>query len=182
MSFAACNIPSGRSGRSGRVALAGALAGVIGVAGCAMDRAEAVKAEVARYLYPGEVLYFKSDMDCTAAVFKAVSDDVKSSIRLASSVEEAIRLVQRNGTVGFHRFGLSPNEITEQLDTLDRSFALGMVTASVAAKNCMTAEVQQRFFDVLQMPDASIIYDKERRVVIVLDTQRRTILFGRGNL
>lgn len=161
-----------------------ALIGAVTVlAGCAMDSEASARDLVARYLHPGAAQYFRSDGDCTAAVFEAVTGGLKSTIRLAGSIGEAGRLLDRHGTVGFRNANQSPNEISKRLAARDGAGRVTpVISTGVIARRCMNGEVQGLFAEILQNPDATLIYDQEENAIIVLDAGRGLILLGRGDV
>lgn len=153
----------------------------LGLAGCAMDDEASVRAELSRWASLGDAVFFESKMDCTAAIFASKTSTPKA-IRIATHLDEAIRLIDADQPVAFAIDGASPNTVSEQLMSANLPGGLGLISSGISGKNCMGNDQQAAYFETLQDPGAFLIYAPATNGLAVLDPTRKRVIFARGNV
>ncbi|KUF12032.1 hypothetical protein AVJ23_05510 [Pseudoponticoccus marisrubri] len=156
------------------------------LAGCALDREDAVREELRRWLLLAETRHFTSKPSCTAAVFALVSASVKMAggPRRVRNFTEARLLIGQGRAVLFDMPGRSPSEISSGLMARDLAAGLGLLSSGVGPSlACMEQDaIRAGFHAVLTSPQAVTIYDPPNNALILVDPTRRLALFLRGNV
>jgi hypothetical protein len=164
-----------------------ALAGVValaltGPAGCAMDREAEVRARLAEWVEPGDTLWFRSTMDCTAAVFRTKTVTPSPDVQRVTSVRQGLLLLGHDVIVGFDVDGLSPTQVSEEVMSADLPRGLGVLSSGVAAKGCMDEQTTRSYLSALHSDQAMLIFDPAGKVLAVLDRAGQRIFFARGTV
>ncbi len=184
-----CGPVPARAFRAGRGLGADWLAGACGLAllaGCLpLDREEAVRREVGRFVFLAQTRDFRSTATCTAASFEVISDQLRTTggpVRV-SSVRDALPRLQKGQAVAFEIPGASPNAISEALMSLSLPTGLGLVSAVVGpARGCMSEVFRMDVAMVLASPDTVLVYDPGRDAALLLYRPLPIAFFLRGTV
>ena len=164
-------------------ALSGAaLLALSGLTGCAMDREAKVRALLGAWVELGSTTWFRSTMDCTAAVFRTETPNPAPEVQQVRSVRQGLMLLGHDITVGFGIGGLSPTQISEKVMQADLPKGLGVLSAGLAARGCMDEATERSYLSALGSEHALLIFVPSRNVLAVLDRAGQQIFFARGNV
>ncbi|MGR1580245.1 hypothetical protein ACSSNL_02155 [Thalassobius sp. S69A] len=161
--------------------LAGAIA-LATLAGCAMDEESQVRAQVDEWVDIGKTLYFDSQMTCTAGVFALVSDQVKSAAPHAVTIREGLTLIRQRGVAKFQDPGLSPSDISAQINSQDIAIGNGVLSSGLDARECLTEAWRADFVAALQARGAVLIYRRAGNALAIIDQTNRQVFFARGDV
>ena len=155
----------------------------LGAAACTLDAEPEVRARLAAWVQLGPTVSFNSTRDCTAGAFKTISGQLKAPVRVASSIDEGLRLMRGGAdVVAFDIRGLSPTEVSQEMMTEKLSDGLSILSAGVAARGCLDDAGQARYLAALSAPDAVLMLDPADNGLAVLDRDARMVFFSRGNV
>ncbi|OUS20687.1 hypothetical protein A9Q95_10285 [Rhodobacterales bacterium 59_46_T64] len=159
--------------------------GLLGVGGavltgCDRHGEDEVRAALERWFYLGDATYFASNSACTAAMYKAQSFDVKSSLRTENSVEAAIYGYKQSGTFALQRAGITPDQAFLDAMNADRPLGVLIQAAGLEGKNCMDETITSAFHYALSNPEGVIVFDKDLGALIMLDPRTRLVIFASG--
>lgn len=151
--------------------------------GCALDREDALRGALGEWLPLAETRYFYSHSTCTAAVFGLRGLHPGSRVARASSMDEALRLLNKGRVVWFDLPGQSPNTISEKVMSSDLGRGLGLLSNAVGpAQRCMENALGRHFYRILTTPEAQLIFDPAGKAVILISPADRAAVFLRGNV
>lgn len=160
-----------------------ALASLIGVLpACDLHGEVALRAGLEQYFALGDTLSFESRMTCTAAIFRAATNDVKPDMPMAAHPELAQALYGTHGKAAIQIYGRSPHELTDaMLASSDSRFGKQALAAAAQVMKCLTDGDSKDFRRALTRPSAVLAYDSELDGVIVLDPVERKLFFAAGD-
>lgn len=161
--------------------LAGAFA-LASLASCAMDEESKVRAEVDHWLDLGATLHFISQMTCTAGVFELASDQVKSAAPHAVTIREGLSLIGQRGVAKFQDAGLSPSDISAQINSLDTAIGNGVLSSGLGARDCLTGDWKTGFVAALQAKGGALIYRRAGNALVIIDWSNQQVFFARGDV
>ena len=152
--------------------------------GCARDSEAAVRAQVGQWFFLGDALYFKSESQCTAAVYRVTVDRPRPQLRVATDPEVARAALRRNGVAALRIEGYSPHDLTDALLLSgDGGFGKQALHASALAAPCMKGtKAGARFFEALTRPGATLAYDAESEGVMIFDEMRYLLFYVAGDV
>ncbi|WGW02248.1 hypothetical protein [Tropicibacter oceani] len=149
---------------------------------CQLDTEQEARAIVAPWIFLAETEQFTSEKDCTVARFAVVSQEVRRTRGpvLMTSVRAAIPLLQDGQTVAFDIPGVTPNQVSEQLMSINLFKGLGMLASFVGpGKRCMDDAFAADAYSVLMSPDTMMIYDPVTYSMVLLYKPAKTAFFMR---
>lgn len=152
-----------------------------GVGACSKDQEADVRALLTRYFSLGETVYFEAKLECTAAMFKVQTDDIKSAARVNSDAGAALFEYKRSGIMALADPTKTPDEGFLELMNTDRVIGVAMQGASILAKNCMDEATISGFFYAMSNPSASMIFLRDGGAMAVLDPATRLVIYARGD-
>lgn len=158
-----------------------ALGGALVLAGCDRHDEADLRAALDRWFYLGDPAYFASSANCTAAMYKARTYDVKSALRTENSVEGAIYGYKQSGTFALHRAGISPDQAFIDAMNADRKLGILIQAAGLEGKSCMDETVTSAFHYALSNPEGVIVYDGDLGGLALLDPRTRLVIFASGS-
>lgn len=161
--------------------LAGAVA-LATLAGCAMDKEQAVRAQVDAWVDIGETLHFNSQMGCTAAVFQLASTEVKSAAPHAVTIRDGMTLLAQIGAVSFQTPDLSPSDISAQINSMETSIGNGVLVAGLGARDCLTGDWKAAYLDALLAKGGILIFKRDGNALAIVDRRTQRVYFGRGDV
>jgi hypothetical protein len=161
--------------------LAGAIA-LATLAGCAMDTEAEVRDQVDAWVDIGETLHFDSGFGCTGGVFRMASGQVKSTAPHAVSIREGLSLLSQVGTASFQMDGLSPSDISGQINSMDISVGTGVLAAGLGARDCLEGPWKAAYKSALQTRGAVLIYSLKHKALVVIDRAAQRVYFSRGDV
>ncbi|WP_136440992.1 hypothetical protein [Pacificoceanicola onchidii] len=138
---------------------------------CQLDTEEEARRLVAPWVFLAETEVFHSEANCTVARFATISPDVRRSKGpvLVEGVRESIPFLEEKQVVAYALPGLSPNQISEQLMSINLFKGLGLLSSFVSpGKNCMDETFASDAFQVLMSPDTTLIYDPVNYALVLL--------------
>lgn len=159
-----------------------ALLAALSLSACTPDTESAFREEVSAWLSLGETRFFNATRRCTAAVFDVRSGILTSAMRSVTSWPEAQREIARGRPVAFETVTVSPSELTGAIMEDTPSLGTQFLSAGLAARNCMDAETEAAYFEALNQPDATLLFDPEHQTVGILRADLRLLFVGRGEL
>ncbi len=165
-------------------ALAGLLLG-LALTGCfKLDSEDEVRRLIRDWVFLAQTREFTSRPTCTAAIFDTISPSLRSGpVRSVSSLRDGARMLDDGQTVAFEVPGLTPNEVSEGLMSLDLSGGLGLVSSFVGpSRTCMSAPFQQDIWLALMSPDTVLVYDPTSDALLLLHRPSQIAFFLRGNV
>ena len=157
-------------------------AAVLSLAACTKDTEEDVRAEVSNWLSLGDTRYFKSTRACTAGIFETRSGRWTSAVVDARSWEEARLAFERDRVVVFESISLSPSDFTGIIVDEDPSLGSQIISAGLAARDCLDDTGQKSYLAALRDVNATLIYDPMTQTVGVLEADRSRFIASRGEL
>ncbi|WP_424944200.1 hypothetical protein [Aliiroseovarius crassostreae] len=150
--------------------------------GCDLHRESSLRATLSAWFQLGETLSFESGMRCTAAVFRARTNDVGPSLPLGDSPSEAQGIYGLVGLAGIRMEGVTPHEMTEaMLLANDGWFGKHALGAAAQVGPCLNDEIETGFRLAMTRPGALLAYSAELDGVIVLDPVDRKLFFAAGD-
>ncbi|MGV6846990.1 MAG: hypothetical protein ACWA5A_01295 [Marinibacterium sp.] len=153
------------------------------LASCALDRETAVRAELARWAWPGDTLEFTSRATCTAGVFQMALPDLRRNTPLADSVPQGVAQIRAGGVGAFAVPGVSPTEISEAVMEQDLSLGIGLLSNGVGPANrCLSDARGPAYHAALTAPGAVMIYDTRGNALIIFHIAAELAFFMRGNI
>ncbi|ASP22633.1 lipoprotein [Antarctobacter heliothermus] len=156
------------------------------LAGCFRLETEAeVRAHLNTWVFLAQTRHFTVRSTCTAAIFDTISGEVRSSgpVRRVEDLSNGQRLLAEGRTVAFELPGLSPNEVSEALMSVNLSEGLGLISSFVGpSQACMTEAFQNDIYLALMSPDTGMIYDPSRNALVLLHRPSQIAFYLRGNV
>ncbi|MFZ7090122.1 hypothetical protein [Primorskyibacter sp. 2E233] len=168
-------------GRTFRRSL-GVLTALVGLTACQLDTEQEARKIVAPWIFLAETEQFTSEKDCTVARFAVVSAEVRRTRGpvIMNSVRAAIPLLQEGRTVAFDIPGLTPNQVSEQLMSINLFKGLGMLASFVGpGKRCMDDTFAVDAYTVLMSSDTMMIYDPVTYSMVLLYRPAKVAFFMR---
>ena len=160
----------------------GAILALAGLAGCALDREAKVRAQLEQWVELGDTTYFESAPDCTLGVFATEATELSPKLQTVPSVRQGLLLMGHDLAVAFAVEGQTPTLITEEVMTADLPTGLGVLSAGIAAKNCMTPEVTRSYLSALHSDQATLIFDPANNALAVFDRLGERIFYARSGV
>jgi len=149
---------------------------------CTPDTEDGFRDEVGQWLSLGDTLYFNATRSCTAGVFEARSGVFGSQMRSVSSWPEAVRLIEQRRPVVFENATGSPSELTGAIMGQTPHLGTQFLSAGLAGRACMTAEVQAAYHAALSDSEAALMFDPESQTIGVLQIDSKRVFVARGEL
>ena len=159
-----------------------ALLALTGLASCAMDSEQEVRSLVGDWVALDETTFFKSGMNCTAAMFELESTRITSLVTHARSVRGGMEAMAEGKPVAFIIKGLSPTLVSERVMTANLSQGLGVLSSGVAGKACMDDRTKRAYLRALMDPNAVLIFEPTKKFMAVVDKTNARLFFARGNV
>jgi hypothetical protein len=149
-----------------------------------LDTEEEVRAQVKTWVFLAQTRTFVSKPTCTAAIFDTISPDVRSmAVRRVSSVRSGLRLIQEGRTVAFDVEGLTPNDVSQQMMSMNLSEGMGLVSSFIGpSRVCMDDQFQVDIYYALMQPESLVIYDPGSNALGILHRPSQIFFFLRGNV
>ncbi|MFD3190577.1 hypothetical protein ACFMPD_09920 [Sedimentitalea sp. HM32M-2] len=154
----------------------------VALTACAQDREQSVRGRLERWLVLGETAYFKSTIECTAAAFAVQGPEIRETITVVRTIRKGVRLLRQGTAVAFDVPGVDPSRVSEAIMALDLPDGLGVITAGVAAKDCMTETVAKQYAAALTDPDTVLFYDPQEKTLSIFDRSQQRVYFTRGSI
>lgn len=92
-----------------------ALAAVITLGGCDLHRESKLKATLSAWFQLGDTLAFESGPRCTAAVFRARSNEIGPDLPMGQSPSDAQGIYGLVGRAAIRMEGVSPHQLTDTM-------------------------------------------------------------------
>ncbi|MDQ7069475.1 MAG: hypothetical protein Q9M48_01795 [Rhodobacterales bacterium] len=150
------------------------------LAGCERHSEAEVRAQLTRWFALGETVYFKTTYDCTAAMFKVQTDQMKSALQPNSDAGTALFQYGRSGMMVLANPTQKPNDGFLELMNMDRPIGIAMQAASVLGKKCMDENMESAFFYAMQNPKATMVFSREDMSMVLMDPGTRLVIFASG--
>lgn len=150
------------------------------LAACDLDKEDAVRAQADRWVFLGETIHFNSNRGCTAGLFEAKR--IKSSVRTVQDTDRALRLIRQGTVVAFRFPDMSPAEIQQEVDSIDRSVGLAILASGLAVRDCLPEDLKDTFANVLAADDATLIFDPQNSALVLFEPGEKRIFFARGQI
>ncbi|MGP6085825.1 hypothetical protein [Antarctobacter jejuensis] len=149
-----------------------------------LDTEEEVRRLIRDWVFLAQTRDFTSRPTCTSAIFDTISSSLRSGpVRSVSTLRDGAQLLAKGQAVAFEVPGLTPNEVSEGLMSLDLSGGLGLVSSFVGpSRNCMSEPFQQDIWLTLMSPDSVMIYDPSSNALLLLHRPSQIAFFLRGNV
>ncbi|UWQ77867.1 hypothetical protein K3725_11095 [Leisingera sp. S132] len=152
------------------------------LSGCALDKEEALRAQLSAWVELGETFFFQSSMSCTAAVFHTAENPrITSLVDRARSLNTGMKMLETGKPVMFAVAGKSPNTVTEEIMSRDLPQGLGVLNSGLAGVGCMTDLVKSVYYQAIRNPGSSLVFVPETGAMVVLDKQAMALIYVRGN-
>jgi hypothetical protein len=160
------------------------LLALLALTGCALDSEEEVRAQLKPWLFLSETMEFVSQDTCTVARFALSSGEVKSTApRAVSGIRDSLAPMQARKAVLFDLPGLSPNDVSEQLNSISLFRGLGVISSFIGpSRRCMSEEFALDAFAVLMAVDSVMIYDIDSNAMVLIDPAGTQAFYMRGNI
>lgn len=155
---------------------------ILTLSGCDLHRESSLRATLSAWFQLGETLSFESGMRCTAAVFRARSNEVGPGLPMGDTPSEAQEIYGLVGLAGIRIDGVSPHQLTEaMLLANDGWFGKHALGAAAQVGPCLSDEMQVGFRLAMTRPGALLAYSAELDGVMVLDPVDRKLFFAAGD-
>lgn len=152
------------------------------LSGCNLHSEPQLRTALGQYFTLGDTLSFESKLTCTAAVFRAALNDVKTDMPLAATSAEAQELFREAGKAALRAPNQTPHALTdEMLKTEDGAFGRQALAAAALVGKCLADSDSQDFHRALTRPGATIAYDTGVGGVMILDPVERKLFFAAGD-
>lgn len=141
------------------------------LAGCQLDTEEEARKLVSQWVFLAETEVFHSEGDCTVGRFATISPEVRGlkGPKVVSGVREAIPWLEEKRTVAFDMPGVTPNQISEQLMSINLFKGLGLLSSFIGpGKRCMDDVFAADAFTVLMSTETTMIYDPGSYALVLL--------------
>lgn len=142
------------------------------LAGCFPLEEEAEARQRAnQWVFLAQTRRFAVQSDCAVGVFDAVSPMLRQSrgAKPVTSVRAALPFLEQGRAVAFDMPDVSPNEISEQLMSINLFKGLGLLSSFVApARRCMDDVFAADAVTALMSPDTTLIYDPKTYAIVLL--------------
>lgn len=159
-----------------------ALTAVMTLGGCDLHRESALRATLSAWFQLGDTLAFESGPRCTAAVFRARTNEAGPSLPMADTPAEAQAIYSMVGLAGVRRAGETPHQLTEaMLIANDGWFGRHALGAAAQVGPCLNDKIEAQFRAAMTRPGALLAYSAELDGVIVLDPVERKLFFAAGD-
>ncbi|WP_425099462.1 hypothetical protein [Tropicibacter sp. S64] len=139
--------------------------------GCKLDSEEEARRMVSAWIFLAETEVFHSETDCTVARFATISPQVRGTKgpKVVHGVREAVPFLEEKRTVAFDMPGVTPNQISEQLMSINLFKGLGLLSSFIGpGKRCMDDVFAQDAFTVLMSTETTMIYDPQNYALVLL--------------
>ena len=149
--------------------------------GCDLDREQALREDLSRFLYLGPTLHLESKSVCTAAVFEVQIATFRPGTAQAVTMRQAASLIAEGRPVIFADRGLSPDRVTQALMSADLHAGLGLMASGLTPiAQCMqTDDIARGFHRVLTSEASRLLYDPQGDALLILYPPERLALFLR---
>ena len=157
----------------------------LALSGCfKLDTEDEVRSLIRDWVFLAQTRDFTSRPTCTAAIFETVSSSLRSGpVRSVTTLRDGVRLLSEGRAVAFEVAGLTPNEVSEGLMSLDLPEGLGLVSSFVGPSRAFMSEsFQQDAWLALMSPDTVLIYDPSSNALLLLHRPSQIAFFMRGNV
>ncbi|MEX0303695.1 MAG: hypothetical protein AB3N24_14850 [Leisingera sp.] len=152
------------------------------LSGCALDKEDALRAQLSAWVELGETYFFQSSSSCTAAVFHtAESPRITSLLDRARSIETGMKMLDQGKPVVFAVSGKSPNAVTEAIMSRNLPQGLGVLNSGLAGVSCMSDLVKSIYYQAIRNPTSNLVFVPEGHAMLVLDKQAMALIYVRGN-
>ncbi|WP_264210235.1 hypothetical protein [Leisingera thetidis] len=149
---------------------------------CALDKEEALRAQLSAWVDLGETFFFQSSMSCTAAVFHtAESPRITSLVERARSLNTGMQMLEAGKPVAFAVSGKSPNAVTEDIMSRNLPQGLGVLNSGLAGVSCMSDLVKSVYYQAIRNPASTLVFVPDSGAMLVLDKQAMALIYVRGN-
>lgn len=161
-----------------------ALACLAVLSGCARDREDAMRAKLNQWFFLGDLEYFKSQMRCTAAVYRLKVNETRRSLPIQDSVIAAKTAFISNGLAAFQIKGHSPNDLTDALLLSGRgTFGKQALGSAAQAVPCFKGKRADKLLRAaLIRPGAILAYDRTSEGLMILDPEARLVFYVAGDV
>ena len=149
---------------------------------CVLDDEAAVRSQLAQWVALGDTTYFRSQKECTAALFHTKARAVKSRISKARSIRHALRVIDKGQAVAFRVKGMTPTEVHKQLDLANRKAGIAMLTSGLGGRNCMTPEMKNEFAAALRGEGVIVLYDPNNHAFALFERASKRVFYTRGDV
>ncbi|MFW2544598.1 hypothetical protein ACN2XU_18335 [Primorskyibacter sp. 2E107] len=139
--------------------------------GCQLDTEAEARQLMAGWVFLAETEVFHSDADCTIGRFSTISPELRArrGPAVVESVRAAIPHLENKQVVAFDMPGVTPNQISEQLMSINLFKGLGLLSSFIGpGKRCMDDVFAQDAFTVLMSTDTTMIYDPVNYALVLL--------------
>ncbi|KIC21621.1 hypothetical protein [Leisingera sp. ANG-Vp] len=158
------------------------LAALAILSGCALDKEDALRAQLSAWVELGETYFFQSSSSCTAAVFHtAESPRITSMLDRARSIETGMKMLDAGKPVVFAVSGKSPNAVTEAIMSRNLPQGLGVLNSGLAGVSCMSDLVKSIYYQAIRNPASKLVFVPDGHAMLVLDKQAMALIYVRGN-
>ncbi len=157
---------------------------VLGLAGCARDSEDAMRAKLDQWFFLGDLEYFKSQMRCTAAVYRLRVNETRRSLPVQTDVFAAKAMFSVTGLVAFRVEGHTPNDLTDTLLLSGRgTFGKQALGSAAQAVPCFKGSRADKWIrTALTRPGATLAYDRASEGVMILDPEARLVFYVAGDV
>lgn len=159
------------------------VAGALALAGCsALDTEDEARAMAVRWVFLAQTQAFVSNRDCTVARFDVISPELRRSggAERVNSVRAAIAPLQSGEVVAFEIPGVTPNEVSEQLMSINLFKGLGMLSSFIGpGRRCMDDAFAAQAFAALMSEDTVLVYDPVHYALLLLHRPTLSAFFMR---
>lgn len=128
----------------------------------------------------GETLYFASQRDCTVAVFRARTGEVKSRLPLFGSVDAVFGNGAAAKPFALSVTGKSADALFIEIMNGDRPTGVAVQSAGVEAKPCMNDRARATFYAALTTTPSVLVFSRPDNGLALLDPVRRVVILTSG--
>lgn len=149
----------------------------------ALDEEEALRADLAQWIYLAQTRYFTSKRNCTVAVFDVARAEVRTVVPRVSSVETALLRIEKGQPVYFRTRQTTPNEISQALMSKNLQKGVGMLTAGTGpTTDCMTDGIAAGYYRILTSDQTLTIYDPAGEALLLVYPPELLAIFLRNSM
>lgn len=159
-----------------------ALAGIVMLSGCERHSEAEARALLAGWVDLGETLYFQSQRECTAAVFRVKSADIKSRVPVYDSAEAAVYSGGKQRPFAITAKGKSADQVFIDLMNADRPTGVAVQSVGLVAKPCMSNKASNTFYAALKADPSTVIFSYEDAAFAVLNPVRGVVVLTSGDV
>lgn len=154
------------------------------LAACALDREDALRADLSAWVDLAETRHFTSNSSCTVALFTLHSSMLKSDAPpRVNSIDIALTRIAADQPVLFEMPGKSPDAISQDVMSRDLARGIGLISSGIGpTRACMDDWVMRGTYAMLTSSETHMIYAPAMNALLLIYPPEDFALFLRGSV